>query len=109
MAPGLLSLSTGSIIKIVAELEYDEEAYGRLLDIERELNRYVPIEVTGIDEAYNMESMEDALEMLKEYLRANFKNRCAYCNMHDEWILPLPFQIDHFIPRAKFEKAVLCT
>ena len=38
-----------------------------MLDIERELNRYVPIEMTGIDEAYNMESMEDALEMLKEY------------------------------------------
>lgn len=41
----------------------------------------------------------------KEYLKADFKNRCAYCNMHDEWIMPLPFQIDHFIPRAKFEKA----
>ena len=53
--------------KIVAGPEYDEEAYGQLLDIERELNRYVPIEMTGIDEAYNMESMEDALEMLKEY------------------------------------------
>lgn len=40
----------------------------------------------------------------KEYLKVDFSNRCAYCNMHDKWILPLPFQIDHFIPRAEFEK-----
>lgn len=40
----------------------------------------------------------------KEYLKADFKHRCAYCNMHDNWIMPLPFQIDHFIPRAKFEQ-----
>lgn len=41
----------------------------------------------------------------KPYLKKDFNNRCAYCNMHDEWIMPLPFQIDHFIPRASFEKA----
>lgn len=41
----------------------------------------------------------------KDYLKADFRNRCAYCNMHDNWIMPLPFQIDHFIPRAKFERA----
>lgn len=39
----------------------------------------------------------------KEYLKVDFRNRCAYCNMHDTWIMPLPFQIDHFIPRTKFE------
>lgn len=41
----------------------------------------------------------------KEYLKKDFKNRCAYCNMHDEWTKPLPFQIDHYIPRAVFQKA----
>lgn len=40
----------------------------------------------------------------KDYLKDDFKERCAYCNMHDKWIMPLSFQIDHFIPRAKFEK-----
>lgn len=41
----------------------------------------------------------------KEYLKVDFKNRCAYCNMHDDWVMPLPFHIDHFIPRSEFEKA----
>ncbi len=41
----------------------------------------------------------------KPYLKEDFKNRCAYCNMHDEWVKPLSFQIDHFIPRASFQKA----
>lgn len=40
----------------------------------------------------------------RKCLEVDFKNRCAYCNMHDRWIMPLPFQIDHFIPRAEFEK-----
>lgn len=41
----------------------------------------------------------------KRYLEEDFAHHCAYCDMHDEWILPLPFQIDHFIPRTAFEKA----
>lgn len=41
----------------------------------------------------------------KEYLKKDFKNRCAYCNMHDKWIMPLPYQIDHFIPRVECKKA----
>lgn len=41
----------------------------------------------------------------RKYLEKNFAHRCAYCNMHDKWVMPLPFQIDHFIPRAEFEKA----
>lgn len=41
----------------------------------------------------------------KEYLKKDFQDRCAYCNMHDRWVMPLPFQIDHFIPRSEFEKA----
>lgn len=53
--------------KIVARSEYDDETYWQLLDIERELNRYVPIEMTGINQAYDMKDMKEALEALKEY------------------------------------------
>lgn len=53
--------------KIVDKSGYDDELYGCLLSIERDLNRYVPIEMTGIDDAYDMESMDKALEALKEY------------------------------------------
>lgn len=53
--------------QIVERVEYDNELYGLLLNIERELSRYVPIEMTGIDQAYDMESMEEALKALKEY------------------------------------------
>lgn len=53
--------------KLVAESRYDGELFGELLDIERELSKYVPIEMTSIDETYDMADMEDALKMLKEY------------------------------------------
>ena len=53
--------------KLVGGSEYDEELYGKLLKTERELSKYVPIEMTGIDEAYDMEDMQEALEALKEY------------------------------------------
>ncbi len=53
--------------KLVAESGYDGELYGELLDIERELSKYVPIDMTSIDETYDMSDMEDALKMLKEY------------------------------------------
>lgn len=53
--------------KLVAASEYDSELYGELLDIERELSKYVPIEMTAIDKAYDMVDMEDALKVLKEY------------------------------------------
>lgn len=53
--------------KLVAESEYDDGTYGKLLEVERELSRYVPIEMTGVDRAYDMEDMEEALEALKEY------------------------------------------
>ncbi len=56
-----------SLDKVIAESGYDGELYGELLDIERELSKYVPIEMTGIDEAYDMADMEDALKVLKEY------------------------------------------
>lgn len=41
----------------------------------------------------------------KRYLEDDFKHHCAYCNMRDEWIMPLSYQIDHFIPRKAFEDA----
>ncbi len=53
----------------------------------------------------NCDSKYNDYHAYKEYLKIDFKNRCAYCNMHDNWIMPLPFQIDHYIPRAKFEQA----
>ena len=52
---------------VVEAKEYDNESYGQLLEIERELSRFVPIEMTAIDAAYNMKNMEEALEALKAY------------------------------------------
>ena len=52
---------------VIGESKYDEQTYGKLLDIERELIKYVPIEMNGIDEAYDMEDMEKALDALREY------------------------------------------
>ncbi len=53
--------------KVVDNSEYEDETYGELLKIEQELNKYVPIEMTGIDQAYDMTSMREGLEMLREY------------------------------------------
>ncbi len=39
----------------------------------------------------------------KKYLQKDFCGHCAYCNLNEEWVYPLPFEIDHFIPRAAFE------
>ncbi len=52
---------------VIGESKYDEQTYGKLLDIERELIKYVPIDMNGIDEAYDMEDMEKALDALREY------------------------------------------
>lgn len=52
---------------VIGESKYDEQNYGKLLDIERELIKYVPIEMNGVDEAYDMEDMEKALDALREY------------------------------------------
>ncbi len=41
----------------------------------------------------------------KPALRKDFDGYCAYCNLKEDWISPLPFEIDHFIPRAAFEAA----
>ena len=40
----------------------------------------------------------------KAYLRKDFSNRCAYCNLHDEAITT-PFEIDHYIPKTAFESS----
>ncbi len=53
--------------KVVDDSKYEDEAYGELLKIEQVLNKYVPIEMTGIDQAYDMKSMREGLEMLREY------------------------------------------
>lgn len=41
--------------------------YGQLLDAERELSKYVPIEMNALDETYDMEEMDKALAALQEY------------------------------------------
>ena len=41
----------------------------------------------------------------KESLQKDFGGHCAYCNLNEEWVAPLPFEVDHFIPRAYFEAA----
>lgn len=35
----------------------------------------------------------------KDFLREDFHSRCGYCDCHDRFS-DVPFQIDHFIPRA---------
>ena len=44
----------------------DLKTYGKLLETERELSKYVPIEMTAIDKEYDIESMEAVMETLKE-------------------------------------------
>ena len=53
----------------------------------------------------NCDKEYDDYHNYKKYLEIDFQHHCAYCNMHDEWVIPLPYQIDHFIPRKAFEKA----
>ena len=36
-------------------------------------------------------------------MEKDFKHRCAYCNMKDEIVKPLPFQVDHYIPEDAFK------
>lgn len=37
----------------------------------------------------------------REPLKADFKNRCGYCDIHDE-VQTIPFHIDHFAPKERF-------
>lgn len=39
----------------------------------------------------------------RPYLQKDFAHRCCYCNLHEDTIGVLSFQIDHFIPRKEFE------
>lgn len=39
----------------------------------------------------------------KPYLLEDFAHRCCYCNLHEDTIGVILFQIDHFIPRKEFE------
>lgn len=41
----------------------------------------------------------------KPSLQKDFGGHCAYCNLYEEWVAPLPFEVDHFIPRNYFEAA----
>lgn len=41
----------------------------------------------------------------KPSLQKDFGGHCAYCNLNEEWVAPLPFEVDHFIPRNYFEAA----
>lgn len=45
----------------------EDEVYGQLLDAERELSKYAPIEMNALDETYDMEEMDKALAALQEY------------------------------------------
>lgn len=36
----------------------------------------------------------------KSSLQRDFGGHCAYCNLNEEWVAPLPFEVEHFIPRA---------
>lgn len=47
---------------VVNTSKYDDETYGKLLETERELSKYVPIEMTAIDKEYDIESMETLKE-----------------------------------------------
>lgn len=38
----------------------------------------------------------------KPYLKKDFHDRCAYCNTLDFIIAPLPYHIDHYIPKKIF-------
>lgn len=57
--------------QLLAQVTGNEDAedgiYGELLDTERELSKYVPIEMNTVDEAYDMEEMDKALAALQEY------------------------------------------
>ena len=36
----------------------------------------------------------------KSFLKNDFKGHCAYCNLNDEWIAPMPFEVEHYIPKS---------
>lgn len=44
----------------------------------------------------------DDYKLYKPYLKKDFKNRCAYCNLLDNSITT-PFEVEHFVPRDTFK------
>lgn len=55
------------LAKAAGNEDAEDEVYGDLLDTERELSKYVPIEMNAVDEIYDMEEMDKALAALQEY------------------------------------------
>ena len=45
----------------------EDEVYEQLLDTERELSKYVPIEMNALDKTYDMKEMDKAFAALQEY------------------------------------------
>lgn len=39
----------------------------------------------------------------QKYLLTDFSHRCCYCNIHQDTLGTMSFQIDHFIPKKQFE------
>lgn len=44
-----------------------DEAYANLINIEIELSKFVPLQMNTIDQTFNMQDMDEALELLKQY------------------------------------------
>ena len=55
------------LAKAAGNDDAEDEVYGELLDVERELSKYVPIEMNTVDEIYDMKEMNKALAALLEY------------------------------------------
>ena len=55
------------LTQITGEEDSEDDIYGKLVDMERELSRYAPIEMNVVDETYNMEEMDKAIVALEEY------------------------------------------
>ena len=63
-----LELRQRQLLDQVAEdADVEDEVYGELLDVERELSKYVPMEMNVLDETYDVEDMNKALAALREY------------------------------------------
>lgn len=51
----------------------------------------------------NCDKHYDDYHNYKPYLLEDFSHRCCYCNIHEQTLELVPFQIDHFIPKKRFE------
>ena len=55
---------------LAAKENEEDEIYGHLIDVERELSKYVPITMSVLDETMNLEDMNSGpLVLLREYKR----------------------------------------